>query len=132
MEPQTPTSIPQTGIDYPEVEIGGRKFVIRFSRGATLYRLSKSGTDPKDLNNILKGPGALIDFIHAGISDQVETTPEALAELILSSPQKTAECRRAVDAALLKVFPPAPKTPQAGQGKPEEKAENSPTEPTLQ
>ena len=72
----------ETGVDYPEIELGGQKYPIKFTRG-TLYRLSKAGIH---FNPVFAKGGYsldisnLIDTLHMVI--QFAGTHEELTELV--------------------------------------------------
>ena len=72
----------ETGVDYPEIELGGEKYPVKFTRG-TLYRLSKAGIAFNP--TFLKGGASvqlsnLIDTLHLVI--QYPGTAEELTELV--------------------------------------------------
>ncbi len=93
------------GVEYPTIELGGRKYTIYFTRGTMLYRLSKNGTGFEDFVGA-KGFGATIDILHAVISDQgFVGGPEVLAELVTKE-KKYQEVRLVIVEAAKKVFPP--------------------------
>lgn len=94
-----------TGIIYPTLELGGKTYIVKFSRGGILYRLSKSGTSLMDLTGGSKNFAAVIDVLHAALFSQFDGSQEDLAELVLAE-NKTAEVSAAIGEALKKVFPP--------------------------
>ncbi len=93
-----------TGIEFPTLELGGKTYTIKFTRGGFVYRLSKSGTD---LNSLVKGRNfaAVMDVLFAALYGQFHGTVEDLAELVLVE-SKTAEVGLIVRDAIKKVFPP--------------------------
>lgn len=108
-----------TGVEYPTIELAGVTFTLKFTRGAMLYRLSKSGTAIADMNaRGTKTLSAVIDVLHAALFGQFNGTPEELSDLVMNE-GKMKEARTAVDIALGKVFPPSQTTAvTAGETKP--------------
>lgn len=93
-----------TGITYPTLELGGKTYTVKFSRGGMLYRLSKTGTNLADLKG-QKSFATLVDVLHAALFGQYQGTSEELADLLLSE-GKAMAAGEAVSEALKKAFPP--------------------------
>lgn len=93
-----------TGIEYPTIELGGKSYVVKFTRGALLYRLSKGGANIADLGGP-KSFSASIDVLHAVLGGQFSGTVEELAELVFGE-GKIASVAQVIAEALGKVFPP--------------------------
>lgn len=104
---KTPAGSNGTGIDYPTVELGGKTYTVKFTRGGLLYRLSKTGTNLADLTGTGKRFSAVMDVLHAAFFGQYDGTVEELAELVFSE-EKMTEVGAALDEALKKVFPVPP------------------------
>jgi len=100
-----------TGVVYPTVELGGRIYVVKFTRGGILYRLSKAGVDLAALGTV-HGFATIIDTLHAALFGQYVGDAESLAELVLAE-DKAEQVGEAVSEALKKAFPPI-QTPAAG------------------
>ncbi len=94
-----------TGILFPEVELAGVKYTLKFTREVLLYRLSRRGLDVGNLNVRLKALAAVVDFTYALIEDRFVGTADDLAQIILQE-NKVAVCADAIRDALGKVFPP--------------------------
>lgn len=107
-----------TGIEYPTLELGGKKYTIKFTRGGFVYRLSKSGTD---LESLVKGRNfaAVMDVLFAALWGQFDGSVEDLAELVLVE-SKTAEVGAIVRDAIKKVFPPTTKPDATAEEKTQE------------
>ncbi len=101
-----------SGIIYPTIELGGVTYVVKFTRGGLLYRLSKSATNLSDLASGPRSLAAVVDVFHAALFGQYNGTPEELAELVLAE-DKLAQVSGIVADSLKKVFPPT-QTPAAG------------------
>ncbi len=99
-----------TGIIYPTVELGGRLYQVKFTRGGIMYRLSKAGVDLAMLGTT-KGFATMIDTLHAALFGQYLGDAESLAELVLAE-DKSVQVADAVTEALKKAFPPT-QTPAA-------------------
>jgi len=74
-----------TGITYPEIELGGKKYTVKFTRGM-IYRMGKAGvsfsprlTGSPDAQLITMEFSQLIDVLHLAID--FPGTHEELAEL---------------------------------------------------
>lgn len=93
-----------TGIVYPTIELGGKTYTVKFTRGGLLYRLSKSGTNIADLRNSPRYISTLIECLHAALFDQFGGTPIELAELVYDE-DKISLVDQVVAEALKKVFP---------------------------
>lgn len=93
-----------TGIEYPKIELGGKVYTVKFTRGGILYRLNKNGTSLSDLGGA-KSFATLIDVFHAALHGQFKGTAEELAELVVSE-EKIATVDSVVAEALKKAFPP--------------------------
>lgn len=92
-----------TGITYPTIELGGKVYTVKFTRGGLLYRLSKQGTNLADLRGS-RNFATLVDVLFAGLYGQYEGTSEDLAELILSE-NKSSAMDEVIAEALKKVTP---------------------------
>lgn len=104
-----------TGIIYPTIELGGKFYTVKFTRGGLLYRLSRSGTSLSDLTSGSKNFASVIDVLHAALYGQYAGTAEDLAELVLSE-NKTGELSMVIGEALKKVFPPTQVTAEVTAG----------------
>ena len=93
-----------TGVEYPTIELGGKVYTVRFTRGGILYRLNKNGINLAELGGA-RSFSTLIDVFHAALHGQYAGTPEDLAELVVSE-EKAQAVDTAVAEALKKVFPP--------------------------
>ncbi len=93
-----------TGIEYPTIELGGREYTVKFTRGGILYRLNKNGANLSDLGGS-KSFATLVDVLHAALFGQFNGTTDELAELIVAE-EKILAADHAVSEALKKVFPP--------------------------
>lgn len=93
-----------SGIEYPTLELGGKTYVIKFTRGGLLYRMSKNGADPRDLAGP-KSIAAVIDILHATLFGQFDGSPEQLADIVFSEGKFQASSDAVLDA-VKKVFPP--------------------------
>ncbi len=116
MTPTPPNGSNGTGIEYPTIELGGKTYTVKFTRGALLYRLSRKGSSLADLGTS-KNFGALIDILHAGLYGQYDGTPLELAELISNEDdwiEKYKQVDVVVGEALKKVFPPKASAAVAG------------------
>jgi hypothetical protein len=104
-----------TGIEYPEIELGGKKYVLKLTRGALVYRISKSGSNLTDIYQPgQKAIAAVIDILHCLIKDEFGGTAEQLAELVWENgTDKIREVGNAVRIAVGKVFPPTQAAPVA-------------------
>jgi hypothetical protein len=105
-----------TGVDYPTLELGGKAYTVKFSRGI-LYRMGKLGVvfNPRVANNqVTMSFTAVVDVMHAVIG--FEGTHEDLAELVYD---KRGDCVSALMVAWGKAFPPTPQA-QAPAEKPQE------------
>lgn len=92
-----------TGITYPTIELGGKTYTVKFTRGGLLYRLSKQGVNLASLNSVNRF-ATLVDILFAGLYGQYEGTSEDLAELVLSE-NKSANMDDVIAEALKKVTP---------------------------
>ena len=98
-----------SGLSFPTLELGGKLYVVKFTRGGLLYRLNKNGAE---LN--LGGPksiAATIDLLYAALWNQFVGTEEQLADLVFTE-DKMVLVGEILGDALKKVFPPTP-TPAA-------------------
>jgi hypothetical protein len=116
-----------TGIEYPTIEIAGKRYTVKFSRGA-LYRLDKAGFDLRELGPSIQRwfpnggrdgnvrLSVLFDVLHSAIAEQLPTGMNAmeLCELALpmDSPgeetqKRVVEIATAIIQALIKMAPPA-------------------------
>ncbi len=104
-----------TGVIYPTLELGGKIYTVKFTRGGILYRLSKSGTNLADLRaGSNKSFATLCDVLHAAIFPEFTGDAEDLAELLMTE-GKAGEAGLAISEALKKVFPPTPAAQAADQ-----------------
>lgn len=105
----------QTGILYPTVELEGKSYELKVTRGVLLYRLSKAGINISDIHrNDFKSYAAVMDVLWALIQDQ--SPPFINAEHLAAYVQEQgSEFVRGVGAAVReavgKAFPPV--TPPA-------------------
>ncbi len=116
MTPTPPNGSNGTGIDYPTIELGGKTYTVKFTRGGLLYRLSKSGSSLADLRTN-KNFATLIDILHAALHGQYDGTSLELAELISSSDdwiEKYKQMDEAINEAIKKAFPPTASATVAG------------------
>ena len=93
-----------SGLQFPTLDLGGKTYIVKFTRGGLLYRLNKAGANLGDLG----GPKSLamyIDLLHAALWDQYDGAPDQLADLIFSE-DKMSLVGEVVNEALKKVFPP--------------------------
>jgi hypothetical protein len=100
-----------SGIIYPTIELGGVRYVIKFTRGGLLYRLSKGGVSFADLASN-KSFSAVMDILHAALFGQYDRSAEDLADLVMSE-GKFAEVSEVIQDAIKKVFPPTEAAPAA-------------------
>ena len=104
-----------TGIVYPTIEIEGKSYELKVSRGTLLYRLSARGVNLVDINRgDFKSYAAVMDVLFALIQDQGAPYPnaEALAGAVQElGSDKVREIGNAVRTAVGKAFPPV--TPPA-------------------
>jgi hypothetical protein len=101
-----------SGVDYPTIELGGKTYTVKFSRGL-LYRMSKLGVvfapqvvpNPNDPSKKLIQMSfvQIVDVLHVAIG--FEGTHEELAELVFEHRPQVID---ALMAAWGKAFPPAP------------------------
>ena len=71
-----------TGVDYPKIELGGKEYEVKFTRGL-LYQLDKQGIkfNPQFANNSATcGLSAIVDTLKLAIG--FEGTADELAELV--------------------------------------------------
>lgn len=107
-----------SGIQYPTLELGGKTYVVKFTRGALLYRLGRKGLSFEHLMNGANF-ATIIDFLHAALSGQYQGTEEDLADVVLNE-GKTLEVGAALAEAVKKASPsdPNPAAEPAGQPAP--------------
>jgi hypothetical protein len=95
-----------TGIEYPTIELGGKTYIVKFSRGI-LYRLGKAGVDirtTRGLGDTINMPFTqLVDAYHVVIA--FEGTHEELAELLFD---KKGDALTKLILAVGKTLPAAP------------------------
>ena len=94
-----------SGLEFPTLELGGKMYIVKFTRGGLLYRLNKNGAE---LN--LGGPktiSATVDLLYAALWNQFQGTPEDLADLVFGE-EKMLLVGQVLGEALKKVFPPTP------------------------
>lgn len=103
-----------TGIQYPEIELGGKRYTVKFTRGM-LYRMGKLGVkfQPElvggEQKQIRMDFTNLVDVLHVAI--EFPGTHEELAELLYD---KRNDAVTALVEAWAKMLPPAtPATPAA-------------------
>ena len=95
-----------TGIIYPTLELGGKTYTVKFTRGGLLYRLSKSGASFSDLiSGSDKNFAACFDILYAALYGQYLGTVEDLVELAFAE-SKVEEVKTVVREAVKKAFPP--------------------------
>lgn len=99
-----------TGVQYPTLTLGGHTYTLKFTRGAIMYRLSKTGSQIADLGTA-KSFSTLMDLLHAALYGQYAGSVEDLAELVMAE-QAIESVNVAIGEALKKAFPPTP--PAAG------------------
>ena len=104
-----------TGIEYPTIELGGKLYIVKFTRGGIMYRLSKAGVDITTLGTA-RGFSSIIDMLHAALFGQYLGDAESLAELVINE-NKTSVVSNAINEALGKAFPPT-QTTAAGAAEP--------------
>lgn len=100
-----------TGITYPEIELGGKKYVVKFTRGL-IYRMGKAGIDFRPVvtqGSITVPFSTLVDVLHMAIT--FEGTPEDLAEVLYD---KRNEAMTALIGAWAKMLPPVRLAPEPG------------------
>lgn len=104
-----------TGIEYPTLELGGKVYTVKFTRGGLMYRLNKAGTSMTALGSD-RSFSAYIDILHAALFGQFDGSPEDLAEIVMDE-SKFTTVAEAINEAIKKVFPPtqAPADGTAGQ-----------------
>lgn len=100
-----------TGIEYPTLELGGKLYTVKFTRGGLMYRLNKAGTSLAALGSE-RSFSAYIDILHAALFGQYDGTPEDLAEIVMAE-EKLPQLADAVNNAIKKAFPPS-QAPAAG------------------
>lgn len=93
-----------TGIEYPTLELGGRTYVVKFTRGGLMYRLNRSGASFQDLGGT-RSFATYIDILHAAFFGQYDGTAEDLADLVIVEGKFATVCE-AINDAIKKVFPP--------------------------
>jgi hypothetical protein len=108
-----------TGIIYPKIELDGKKYELKVSRGALLYDLSRNGVSIGEIHRgDFKSYAAVMDVLHAIIADQlapgVFPTARSLAVYIQEEgTDKVKEVAAAVREAVGKAFPPVTPPAQA-------------------
>ncbi len=97
----------QSNMEYPKLTLGGREYELKFTRGAMIYRVAKSGANFGDLygNEPSKRLAAVIDCLHAALYGQFPGTVDELADLVIGE-NKVGEATTALLVTLGKVFPP--------------------------
>ena len=109
-----------TGVDYPTIELGGKTYTVKFSRGM-LYRMGKLGVvfAPKlDAGRITMDFAQIVDLAH--LATGFKGTHDELAELLYD---KRNDALTALMAAWGKAFPPSQTIPlreTAGQEVPKQ------------
>jgi len=104
-----------SGLQFPTLELGGKTYIVKFTRGGLIYRLNKNGAELD-----LYGPkriAANIDLLHAALWGQFEGTAEGLADLVFAEDKLTL-VGEILGEALKKVFPPTPKPAAAPADQP--------------
>lgn len=94
----------KTGIEYPTIELAGKSYELKFTRGALLYRISQRGMSISMLRDPVKRIAATFDILHAIIGDQFEGTPEDLASIAIDE-DKLQDITESLKVALGKAFP---------------------------
>ena len=93
-----------TGVEYPQLTLGGVTYTLKLTRGQLMYRFSKRNIS-MGLRVGQAGIAMLADQLHAMIQGAYFGSPEDLLEMILGE-DKLKETANAVDEAIKKVFPP--------------------------
>lgn len=96
-----------TNIEYPKLTLGNVEYVVKFTRGAMIYRVAKSGANFGDLygSEPSKRLAAVIDCLHAALFGQFNGTVDQLADIVIGE-NKVGEATTALLTTLGKVFPP--------------------------
>ena len=105
-----------TGVDYPTIELGGKTYTVKFSRGM-LYRMHKQGVvfaPQVKAGQVLMQFAPLVDVLHLAIG--FDGTHEELAELVYD---KRNDAVSALMVAWGKAFPPTPQAQAPAEAKPE-------------
>lgn len=95
-----------TGVQYPEITLGGFTYVVKCTRAVLLYRLSRKGISFSDLNNPKTRYAALFEIFHAFIGDQAQGKSVEDFVQLASDENKVQAVDLAVGQAIPKVFPP--------------------------
>lgn len=102
---------PVTGVEYPEIEIAGAKYILRLSRAALAYRVSKNGIE---LQKIMNNFSVLVDTLHVLMQPSFPGSAEQLAEFLIADDVLRGRATIAVLEAIKKVFPPTMAQAAAG------------------
>lgn len=110
----------ESNIEYPTLSLGGVDYIVKFTRGAMIYRVAKSGANFAHLYGAdpAKRLAAVIDCLHAALFEQFTGTPDQLAELVIGE-NKIAEATTALLMTMGKVFPPTQAAAAAEGEKPQ-------------
>jgi hypothetical protein len=102
-----------TGVQYPEITLGGVTYTVKCTRAVLLFRLSRKGIAFTDLNDPKTRFAALFEIFHAMIGDQAQGKSVEDFVQIASDESKVQAVDIAVGQAIPKVFPStqAPATP---------------------
>ena len=92
-----------TGVEYPQLTLGGKTYTLKITRGALMYRFSKRNI-PMGQFGGPAGIAALADQLHA-IIGVFPGEPEEILEMILAE-DKVKEASIAVGETIKKAFPP--------------------------
>jgi hypothetical protein len=103
-----------TGIIYPEIELGGKTYVVRFDKEVMVYRLSKANANFADLVDPRRRFAAMFDILYAAISDQYVGTPESLS-VLAQQEDKVRLVDQVVAEGIKKVFPTPIQAPAAAE-----------------
>ncbi|MGC2152632.1 MAG: hypothetical protein WA618_11350 [Terriglobales bacterium] len=102
-----------TGVEYPTITLGGVKYLLRFTRGALLFRLSEMGVRLADRTDPIKSVATITKILSACLEPRFAGTFEELTELLLEE-GKMREAGVVINDALGKVFPPTQVPAAAG------------------
>jgi len=93
-----------SGVDYPTLELGGKVYTVKFTRGGLMYRVSKNGGSLAELIGNTSF-AAIFDILTAALHGQYTGTAEQLADIAIEE-DKLSEIREVLDKAIKKAFPP--------------------------
>ena len=106
-----------TGVDYPNIELGGATYTLKASRGALLFRWSELGIKLSDRLDPNRTVAVTVKMLSTMMTPKFEGSFEDLTDLILDE-QKMGVASGAINVALGKVFPPTIQEPAAAGTKP--------------